>query len=265
MVNMYSYSLLVLLSSVLPAACMLRLAKHFIERKQIVTLLLVIFFGMFSATYIVYYLILIDVFQLDVTSYLLFTSLIYFAVILLVGLVMLKLRELYLLPELIVTIAAIHYNILDSSNTSLANMLHFISYTLTGHLIGQEWFLIPSRTYDPSFLQNFPYFENIKPFLNPLSIIIPDIPILAMGIYITLLSAPTIILFYYIAWKNKSGRSLGFALGLTILEINMAYWLPVETHALITITATAIFTLGIFGILNKIIEKIERQKIVTQT
>lgn len=259
------YSLLVLLSSVLPAACMIRLAKHFAERKQVVTFLLVIFFGMFSATYIVYYLILIDVLQLDITSYILFTSLLNFAVILLVGLVMLKLRELYLLPVLIVTVAIVHYNILDTANTTLANMLHSLSYSLTGHLIGQEWFLIPSRTYDPSFLQNLPFFESIKPLLNPLSIVIPDIPIVVMSIYLMILTAPTVILFYYITWKNRSGRSLGFALGLTLLEINMTHWLPIETHTPIILTATIVFALGIFGILDRIIKKRENQKIVTQT
>jgi hypothetical protein len=244
---------------------MVYLAKHFAERRQIVTLLLVIFFGMFSATYIVYYLILVDVFQLDITSYILFTSLLYFAVILLVGLVMLKLRELYLLPELIATIAVIHYYILDTANTLTANILQFLSLIFTGQFIGQVWFLIPDRTYDPSFLQNLPYFETIKPFLNPLSVIIPDVPIIAMGIYIMIISAPTVILFYYIAWKNRSGRSLGFALGLTLLELNMIYWIPVETHATITITATIIFALGIFGIIDTIIKKAETQKIVTQT
>ena len=262
---MGSYSLLVLLSSVLPAVCMVQLGKLFAKRRQAVTLLLVIFFGMFSGIYIVYYLILIDVLQINITTYVLFTSLLYFAVILLVGLVMLKLKELYLLPVLIATIAIIHYNVLDTSNTLMGNTLQLLSYTFTGQVIGQLWYLIPDKTYDPSFLQNLPYFETIKPFLNPLSIIIPDVPTATMSIYIMLLSAPTIILFYYIAWKNRSGRSLGFALGLTLLEVNMMYWIPVETHATITITATIVFTLGIFGIIDQIIKKKENQKIAPQT
>nr|MDO8081390.1 hypothetical protein [Candidatus Freyarchaeota archaeon] len=253
------------MSSVLPAVCMVYLAKHFAKRKQVVTLLLVIFFAMFAATYVVYYLILIDVLQINITTYVLFTALLYFAVILLVGLVMLKIRELYLLPELIATIAIIHYNVLDTANMLTGDSLQLLSYYFTGQFIGQSWFLIPDRTFNPGFLQNLPYFETIKPFLNPLSVIIPDVPIVAMGIYIMIISAPTIILFYYIAWKNRSGRSLGFALGLTLLEVNMAYWIPVEIHAIITVIATIVFALGIFGIIDSVIKKEETQKIVSQT
>lgn len=259
------YSLLVLSSSVLPAACMVYLAKHFAERKQTATLLLVIFFAIFAATYVVYYLILVNVLLIDHTTYVLFTALLYFAVILLVGLVMLKIRELYLLPELISAIAIINYNISDSANTLTSNLLQYFSYASTGQFIGQIWFLIPDATYNPSFLQNLPYYGTILPLLNPLSVVIPDVPETTMGIYLIIISAPTIILFYYLAWKNRSGRSLGFALGLTLLEFNMAFWIAVYIRAVITIIATVIFALGIFGIIDRIAKKEDPPKTEAKT
>ena len=73
-----------------------------------------------------------------------------------------------------------------------------------------------------------------------------------------LISAPTILLFYYIAWKNRSGRSLGFALGLTILMVNMFYQrVSPEIQAVVTLVGTIIFALGIFGMLDRLMPKIE--------
>jgi hypothetical protein len=243
---------------------MVYLAKHFAERRQVVTLLLVIFFFMFTATYIVYYVILIGVLSINVSAYVLFTSLLYFAVISLVGLVMLKIRELYLLPELIATIAIIHYFILDSANTLEADIVQDLSYVSTGQFIGQIWYIIID-SFNPGFLKNLSYFQTIYPFLNPLGTIIPDVPVFAMGIYIIIISAPTIILFFYISWKNRSGRSLGFALGLTLLEVNLVYGLDVVIKAAITIIATIIFALGVFGIIDRITKKEESQKIGSKT
>ncbi len=251
------YESMVLLCSIPTAVCAAYLAKRFFERRQIVTLLIIVYFAMFSATWIGYFLILVDLFQVHPYVYIVFTSLIDFSVVLLVGLAMMEIRELYLLPPYVATIAAIHYSILDYTRTEAYLGIQYLSYITSGQLIGQSWYVI-SEKFDPSLLRNLPYFLNIEPFLDPLNVMYPPTPIIAMGIYIMLISAPTILLFYYIAWKNRSGRSLGFALGLTILMVNMFYQrVSPEIQAVVTLVGTIIFALGIFGMLDRLMPKIE--------
>lgn len=254
---MILYEFLVLSCSVLPAVCAIYLAKHFAEKKQIVTLLLTIYFAMFSATYIVYLLILADFLQIHPYVYIIFTALIDFAVVLLIGIVMLEIRELYLLPPFIATLAAIHYFILDLTRTDIYLGIQYLSYISTGQFIGQTWYVFLEK-FDPSLLKTLPYFLSIESFIDPLNVIYPPTHIIVMGIYIMIISALTILLFYFIAWKNRSGRSLGFAVGLTILMLNMFYQrIPPEVQALTTIVGTIFFAPGIFGMLDKIIVKIE--------
>lgn len=251
------YESLVLTCAIPPAVCAAYLAKRFFERRQIVTLLIIIYFAMFSATWIGYYLILTDLFQVHPYVYIVFTSLIDFSVVLLVGLVMMEIRELYLLPPFVATLAAFHYSILDYTRTEVYLGIQYLSLVTTGQLIGQSWYVILEK-FDPSLLRNLPYFLNIELFLDPLNVIYPPTHIIVMGIYIMLISAPTILLFYYIAWKNRSGRSLGFALGLTVLMVNMFYQrVSPEIQAIVTLAGTIIFALGIFGVLDKLIPKIE--------
>jgi hypothetical protein len=248
---------MVLLCSIPTAVCAAYLAKRFVESRQIVTLLIITYFAMFSATWIVYYLILVDLLQVHPYVYIVFTSLIDFSVVLLVGLVMMEIRELYLLPPYVATIATFHYFILDYTRSEVYLGIQYLSYVSTGQLIGQSWYVILGNL-DPSLLRTLPYYLNIEPFIDPLNVIYPPTHIIVMGIYIMIISAPTILLFYYIAWKNRSGRSLGFALGLTILMVNMFYQrVSPEIQAVVTLVGTLIFALGIFGILDRLMPKIE--------
>ncbi len=251
------YEFLVLTCSIPPAVCAAYLTKRFFERKQIVTLIIITYFAMFSATWIGYFLILLDIFQIHPYVYIVFTSLIDFSVVLLVGLVMMEIRELYLLPPYVATLAAIHYFILDYTRTEAYLGTQYLSLVTTGQFIGQSWYVILGNL-DPSLLRTLPYFLNIEPILDPLNVAYSPTHLIVMGIYIMLLSAPTILLFYYIAWKNRSGRSLGFALGLTILMANMFYQrVSPEIQAIVTLVGTIIFALGIFGVLDELIPKIE--------
>jgi hypothetical protein len=170
---------------------------------------------------------------------------------------MMEIRELYLLPPYVATIATFHYFILDYTRSEVYLGIQYLSYVSTGQLIGQSWYVILGNL-DPSLLRTLPYYLNIEPFIDPLNVIYPPTHIIVMGIYIMIISAPTILLFYYIAWKNRSGRSLGFALGLTILMVNMFYQrVSPEIQAVVTLVGTLIFALGIFGILDRLMPKIE--------
>ncbi|MEM3594001.1 MAG: hypothetical protein QXS27_04680, partial [Candidatus Jordarchaeaceae archaeon] len=105
---------------------------------------------------------------------------------------MMEIRELYLLPPYVATLAAIHYFILDYTRTEVYLGIQYLSLVTTGQLIGHSWFVILGNL-DPSLLRTLPYFLNIEPFLDPLNVIYPPTPITVMGIYIMLISAPTIL------------------------------------------------------------------------
>lgn len=246
------YQLLFPLASILSLACMIYLARHYFKVRNIITLLLVVFFVMFSLTWIIYFLIATGVFQFDIVTYILYVLLVDFGVILLIGLFMVRFKELYLLPASILLIAYFHEYALSASRDRVIGSIQFISYATQGHLIGEPSYVILNSMFDFSFIA--PYNTLFDAFFSPLSILVPRIDIFIVSLYLFIISTPTIILFYYIAWKNRSGRSLGFALGLTVLNFNLIFGINESILSVITLMATVLFILGIFGIFDRIIK-----------
>jgi hypothetical protein len=244
------YELLFPIASALSLACVIYLARHYIRARKVVTLLLVVFFAMFSLTWIGYFLIATGVFQFDIVTYILYVSLVDFGVILLIGLVMIKLKELYLLPPSIILIAYFHEFALSTNRDQTIGIIQFLSYLNFRQLIGYPPYVILNSLFDFSFLE--PYNRIFDALFSPLSILIPRIDIMIVSIYLFVFSAPTIILFYYLAWKNRSGRSLGFALGLSVLNLNLIFGIGEDVIALTTLVGTFFFALGILGIFDRI-------------
>jgi hypothetical protein len=212
---------------------------------------------MFSLTWLGYFLIATGVFQFDIVTYILYVSLVDFGVILLIGLVMVRFKELYLLPVSILLIAYFHEYALSASRDRIIGSIQFISYANFGHMIGEPSYIILNSIFDFSFLS--PYNTIFDALFSPLSILVPRVDIFIVSVYLFIISTPTIILFYYIAWKNRSGRSLGFAIGLTTLNFNLIFGINEDAIALTTLIATIFFTLGVLGIIDKI-AKIKHQK-----
>jgi hypothetical protein len=231
---------------------MVYLARHYIRRRNVITLLLVVLFAMFSLTYIGYLLITTGIIKFDIVTYLLYVSLIDFGVILLIGLVMIKLKEFYLLPALIVLVAYFHESILSSNRDLLVRSIQFLSYFNYGHFIGDPWYMILSDQFPGLFsIQYAELFDMLfKPLFMASSFTPTDIHIIS--IYFLIISAPTIILFYYLAWKNRSGRSLGFAVGLTVLNLNLITGVNVEVMTITSFAASIFFALGIFRVFDRI-------------
>jgi hypothetical protein len=246
------YDLLFLIAFALSLTCMIYLARHYVRKRNAVTLLLVVLFAMFSLTYIGYLLITTRIIQFDVVTYLLYVSLVDFGVILLIGLEMIKLREAVLLPASIILIAYFHESILSANRDLLVRSIQFLSYFNYGQLIGNPWYMILSDQFPGLFpIQYAEIFDTLfKPLFEASSFTPTDINI--MGIYFLLISAPTIILFYYLAWKNRSGRSLGFAIGLTVLNLNLITGVIVEVMTITSFVASIFFALGIFGVFDKV-------------
>jgi len=247
------YDLLLLVTSAVSLACTIYLARHYVRTRNAVTLLLVVFFAMFSLTWLGYFLITTWVLNFDIVTYILYVSLVDFGVILLIGLVMIKLKELYLLPASILLIAYFYDYNLSVARDQIIASIELLSYVNYGRFIGNPLFMILDKLSAGSLVPP-PYVEFFGLLFSPLSIIIPRIDITTIGIFLFIISAPTIILFYYIAWKNRSGRSLGFAVGLTILNLNLFTGLSEEIIATTTLIATVFFALGIFAIFDRILK-----------
>jgi hypothetical protein len=216
-----------------------------------VTLLLAVFLAMFSLTWIGYLLITNGVLQFDIVTYMLYVSLVDFGIILLIGLAMIKLKELYLLPAFIVIIAYFSEYSLSSNRDLEISGIQIFSYLNYGHVIGNPLavflgFISATPT------QIFSYEEIWDLLFDPLRVVIPRIDITVISIYLLIISAPTIVLFYYIALKNRSGRSLGFATGLIVLNLTLIFGMNEDIVAITTLVATVFFSLGIFGIFDRI-------------
>ncbi|WXG39583.1 MAG: hypothetical protein WED07_01905 [Candidatus Freyarchaeum deiterrae] len=256
--------LLLVASSALSLACTIYLARHYIRTRNKITLLLFVFFAMFSLTWLGYLLISNGVFEFDIVTYILYVSLVDFGVILLIGLAMIKLRELFLLPASILLIAYFHEYALSASRDQLINSIQFLLYINYGQVLGNPLYIVIGDIMNgpPQVL----YSEILDLLFNPLSVIIPRIDLTIISIYLLVISAPTIVLFYYLSWKNRSGRSLGFAIGLTVLNLNLFFGLSEDIIAITTVVATVFFALGIFGIFDRIAKtgSQETKKVVTK-
>lgn len=88
------------------------------------------------------------------------------------------------------------------------------------------------------------------------ALLIPDTSYLYLLVSGLLLALPAIILFSYIAWREKDGKSLAFALGLVIIFVG---GVVSATNTLIYITfelvGISIIGAGITGLIDKYVLK----------
>ncbi|MBS7250848.1 MAG: hypothetical protein KIH08_09730 [Candidatus Freyarchaeota archaeon] len=256
------YASLLLTISVISAVPAVYLANHYLKKKQKITLLLIAFFALSSLFYFGYYLDIITVVPIENVMVIPFFALTIFGILLLIAIVMLGIREIYLLPPFIVAVALIHIYVVDSARTMMIIILQYVSYVVTGNLVGEPW-MIALKALSPVFVSltnSDPYLGILSKILDPLSAIIPQVYIPVLAFYLSVISTPAIIVFLFLAWKNRSGRSLGFALGIIAVDISSLLGTNQMTHAIIMVAATVLFALGIFGVLDKLIPKKEKSQ-----
>lgn len=262
MVTLSLYASLLLAISSISAVCTVYLANHFRKNRQKITLLLTTFFAGFSLFYFGYYLDIITVMPIGNVMVMPFFALTVFGILLLIAIVMMEVRELYLLPPFIVAVALIHIYVVNSARTIIIGILQYVSYVVTGSLVGESWIIVLKEV-SPVFMSlinSDPNLGILAKMLDPLSVIIPQVYVTVLAFYLLVISIPAIIIFLFLAWKNISGRSLGFALGIIAVDISSLLGTNQMTHAIIMVAATLLFALGIFGVLDKLIPKKEKNQ-----
>nr|MDO8082497.1 hypothetical protein [Candidatus Freyarchaeota archaeon] len=173
---------------------------------------------------------------------------------------MLGYRAIYLLPAVVVLIAFILYlNLLSSYNNNIISFQIFW-ITFTGHFLGDPWFITLKNLFPNAFGQRNPIVMLLDLFYDPTPLVLFNPPIIVLSLCEIAIAIPTTIIFYYLAWTNRSGRSLGFALFITMLilwgfmaaEGIDARSLPVLSLLLL---ANMFLALGIFGIYDRLMKK----------
>nr|MDO8082096.1 hypothetical protein [Candidatus Freyarchaeota archaeon] len=235
------------------------LVYFYIKNRQRLTILFIGFFLYYSAAHFVVVMSLSGFFEMSSLQIIMYLSLIDSSILLLIAMAMLKVRELYAVAPALALVGIIHASVVDSSTSVIVEYTQFISYSLTKQIIGNPLFIY-LRSVMPISFRDIP--PIISAYLDPLSVIIPNSAKIVLLIYLVITSVPAAILFYALAWRNKSGKSLGFALGITILDMIGSTGVHVGViHASFTLVATAFFALGIFGLLDKyLLHRKESQK-----
>jgi hypothetical protein len=224
-------------------------------------LLFVVAFVYLASFYLVVFLAATDVIQLDIIMISLFAFLIATGIVATIGIVMLGFKTIYLLPALIVIIIFFYYQTLESNYTSLLYSARYLSTIAMGYFVGNPWFISIKAAFPNLFVQRLTYTNLLNLLLDPIAIIFPNPTVSILAFCEGGLAVPTTILFYYLAWKNRSGRSLGFALGITTyLILGALTLLPdivirVSPGIELTFIATLFFALGILGPLDKLISR----------
>ncbi|WXG39924.1 MAG: hypothetical protein WED07_03715 [Candidatus Freyarchaeum deiterrae] len=258
--------LIYLINSILLAACAVYLVRHYLEKRKILTWLFVLLFVWLASFFFVDFLVVTDVIQLDVIMLSLFAFLIATGIIATIGLVMLGFKSIYLLPTLIVLIIFFYNQTSVSNYNYLVNSIQLLSYLSTGNFLAEPWFIILKDVFPNFFVQRLLVTNLLNLLFDPIALIFPNSTVLILSIFEGALAVPTTILFYYLAWKNRSGRSLGFALGLTTYLILGVITIPpgIVIRGLSGVTlmfAAALFlALGILGVFDKLISKENSQK-----
>jgi hypothetical protein len=258
--------LIYLISAVLLAACAVYLVRHYSEKRKSITLLFIAFFVWLASFFFVDCLVATDVIQLDIITMSLFAFLIATGIVATIGIVMLGFKTIYLLPALIVIIIFFYYQIQLSNYTYLLDSAQYLSYVAMGNFLGKPWFIILKVMFPNFFVQRLLVTNLLNLLFDPIALVFPNPTILMLSLCEGTLAVPTNILFYYLAWKNRSGRSLGFALGLTTYLILGIMTIPsgVVIRGLPGVTlmfiAALFFALGILGPLDKLISKEKPQK-----
>ncbi|MEM2145731.1 MAG: hypothetical protein QW279_10240 [Candidatus Jordarchaeaceae archaeon] len=238
------------------AICAVYLFRRYLINRENLTLLFVSFFGVMPVFWFVNFLVAAGILDLNLTVTLEYTYLIGATFLAVIGLVLLGIKHIYALPPLLVILAYIQQTQMDSRISETTNLIQVIFLYFTGHFLGDPWFISLKIVYPNLFLTG----QQIVTILNYLYDPLARSPIMILGIYLPLIIFPTTILFYILAWKNRSGRSLGFALGLTtfiligILTASLTS-APRDLYNVLTLVASAFFILGILGVLDKIIKR----------
>lgn len=238
------------------AICAVYLFSRYLQNRESLTLLFVSFFGVMPIFWVVNFLTAAGILEFNLTVTLEYTYLIGTTLLAIIGLVLLGIKYIYALPPLPVILAYIQQTQVDSRSSDMINLIRVIYLNLTGHFLGDPWFISLKIIYPNLFLAN----QQITTILNYLYDPLAPSQTMILGIWLSLIIFPTTILFYILAWKNRSGKSLGFALGLTtfILVGLMTASLtsaPRDLYNVLTLVASAFFILGILGLLDKIIKR----------
>ncbi len=179
------------------------------------------------------------------------------ATALLIPIVMMRLRDFYIFPPL-VGIALIAVNAVTSYYRNLIVQLYNIIFYLMGFNIWYPALDLINRVY----IQN----DYIALFANPVDVLlIPDLSYTYLLISGILLALPAFILFAILAWREKSGKALGFFIGLIIIfagatvSANQGY-IPFELIGICILAA------GIFGLIDKYVyRKTETKTIIKKS
>lgn len=254
--------ILYFLHAVILGSCAVQLFRRYLETREKITLLFTIYFTFMVLMAMANILLVLDVVTLDLLHTMAILALIAMGFVTTIGVVLLGVKQVYLLPAIIVLVALLHYNY--GSVTYSLTMILVRSYLYMAGM-GNPWFII-LKTVFPNFLSpNQQVAIMINLLLDPAEILVTNTPLITLSMYDSAIGIPTMILFYYLAWSNKSGRSLGFALYLTTLIIwgFLVSSLMIETRSLVSLIITLVsfvfLALGIFGILDKVIQKKEKQ------
>lgn len=254
-----------LVVSVLFAALAVYLVKRYFETRQNFTLLFIALFAEIVLFTSVAFLVVTDILNYDVLPILNYMFLVSATIVAVIGLVMLEVKSFYTLPLFVAALALLNYNILNSNYTQVVYLIQILSYAYTRQFIG-----------NPLFITLKIMFPNIAPasqttsiilnlLFNPLSIIFSNNATGIMDLYIAAIAIPTTVLFYILAWRNKSGRPLGFALGLTtyivmgfLTNTDLIGFRSLAMMVLILI-GLAFFAAGVLGLFDKLTKRKEPQ------
>jgi hypothetical protein len=234
-------SVLRVVTIALVAAIIVYLGNVYVEKREKVTLVLLAFFLVYMLERIYAFL---GELNLIITSWVteINIGMVLSVTALAIPIALMKLRELYVFPPVVGT-ALVAVNMVSSYSRDLIVYLFNIIFYLKGYNIWYPLIDVLNRAY----LQNS-YFAL---FANPVdALLIPDqsyIYLLMSGI---LLALPAFIMFSILVWREKSGKALGFLIGLIIISAGAAFsanqpYIPFE------LIGISIIALGIFGLIDK--------------
>lgn len=254
--------ILYVLHAMVLGSCVVQLTRRYMEAREKLTLLFVVYFVFMTLMAITNFLLVIDVLALDLLQTIALLALVTTGLVATIGVVLLGFKQIYLLPAIIVLVALFQY----ASGSATYNLTMLLVRTYMYMLgVGNLWF-ITLKTAFPNFLSpNQQSAIVVNLLLDPAEVLLTNTPLITLSMYESAIEIPTMILFYYLAWANKSGRSLGFALYLTTLTIwgFLVSSLIIESRSLVSLGITLVsfifLALGIFGFLDKVMPKEETQ------
>nr|MDO8080984.1 hypothetical protein [Candidatus Freyarchaeota archaeon] len=227
------------------AAIIAYLVNVYAKQREKVTLVLLAFFLVYSLERVYAFL---GELHLIITSWVIEISIgmILSAAALAIPIALMRLKELYALPPL-VGIALVAVNMVSSYSRELIVYLFNIIFYLMGFNIWYPTIDLINRVY----LQN----SYIALFANPVDVLlIPDLSYTYLLISGILVALPTFVMFAILTWREKSGKALGFLIGLIIISAGAAFganqpYIPFE------LIGISIIGLGIFGLIDKYVFK----------